>query len=151
MQLALIILRPKMSLVAHSNQLRADANFASFPSHASLKDVINAQFTPDLAYSFVRVLIGHGRGASYHTQVFGIQLAEIGNRLFCEAIVEVLLSRVIAHILERQHCQHYSLLDVGVWGRRRAPDIDDACQNQDQTSYLRYHHESLAAPKPGRR
>jgi hypothetical protein len=70
-QLTLVVLRPKMSLIADPNQLRADASFATFPTDASFQYVINTQFTPDLADGLVRVLINHRRGAGYDTQMLG--------------------------------------------------------------------------------
>ena len=49
LQITIVILCPKVSLVADPNQLDADAGFAPLPPHATLQDVVDVEFTANLA------------------------------------------------------------------------------------------------------
>ena len=64
----------------------------------------------DLGDSLVGVLIRHRRSASDNAQVLRAQLTQVGNCFFGQAVAEIFLRRIIAHVLERKNRQHDPLL-----------------------------------------
>src|SRR5216684_3252512 len=102
-------MRPRMSLVADADQLSGYAYAASVAPHRAFDDVINPQFPTDLPDPLGSALVLHRRGACDDAEPLWRQAAELGDDIVGETVGEILLFRVPAQILQRQHSQHNSV------------------------------------------
>jgi hypothetical protein len=102
-QLTLIALCPEVSLITDLDKLCADADPAASATHAAFYSVFNPQFPANLVNAFLGLLVLHHGGASNNAQPRRMQASKLSDQFFRHAIDEVLLPRVAAQILQRQH------------------------------------------------
>src|SRR5882672_2743829 len=105
-QLPVVILRPQMSLVLHSNQLGRDAHMCPLPPHAALKHIVHAQFPPNLRDRFIRLFVRHGRSPSDYPHLTRRHLSQSHDGFFTQTIAEIVLSWIAAQILEWKNGKH---------------------------------------------
>jgi hypothetical protein len=83
------------------DQLTANAQAVARLAHASLEDIAHPQFAPDLLYVHGAAFVGKARIARDHEQV--PEAPQGLDDVFHDAVREVFLIGVIAHVLEGQH------------------------------------------------
>ena len=93
--------RPKMQAAARVDQLRSDADPVAHPLHAALENVVHAEVPRDRRDIFILSLVGERGGASRHAQIR--HMRDRVQDLFGDAVAEVFVRRIAAHVNERQH------------------------------------------------
>src|SRR6266496_1654693 len=106
--LAVILSRPKVTLVFHLNKLGSDSHPVRFASHTALQDVLDLKFTADLVHWLPAVFVLHDGSARDHSQVIRIKISQLRDHLLREAVTEVVLAGVTGEVLEREHGHHDS-------------------------------------------
>ncbi len=96
------------------DQLAGDPHPAARPAHAALEHVAHAELAADLLHVDRPAAVGEARVARDHEQP--AQAGQLGGDVLDHAIGEVVLARVAAQVLERQHGDRRL---VGQRGRRR--------------------------------
>ena len=84
LQLPLVSMRPRMSLVADADQLSGYSYAASVAPHRTFDDVINPQFPADLADPLASALVLHRRSACDDAEPLWRQAAELGDDIVGE-------------------------------------------------------------------
>jgi len=105
-QLAVVVLRPQVDLILHSNQLSRDPNSLSIAPHAALKYVVHAQFLADSSYRFIRLLVCYGRGSCDHSHAMRRHLPQSHDGLLAQAIAKILLRRIATHVFKWKNREH---------------------------------------------
>src|SRR6266404_3768856 len=90
-----------MSAILAIYELAGDADFACGFSHAPFQHVANTELASDLSDVRGATLIGKARIARDHEQ--RLEVRKRGNNVLDDAVGEVLLLRIAAHVLEGQH------------------------------------------------
>src|SRR4051794_2451528 len=94
------------------NQLSGDANLAASFADAALKDISHAQFTAHLANVRRCPFVYEARVPGDHEEL--LRPRQRGDDVLDDAVGEVLLLRVAAHVLERQYSDRWL---IGKWQR----------------------------------
>ena len=92
---------PDMAAVFRVDKLARDADSGSSFSYTSLKNVTHSQLLADLLH-LDRFIFVSERGVSRDDEESG-NLRKIGNDILGNAVAEIFLLRVAAHIVERQN------------------------------------------------
>jgi hypothetical protein len=100
-QLAVVGFRPQVAVLHRVDQLRGDAHPVARFAHAALEDVVHIQLARDHRRAQLAALVGEGRGARGDANV--LHLHQHVEQLFGDAVGEVLVLGVRAHVDERQH------------------------------------------------
>src|SRR5689334_1218820 len=90
-----------MTAAAAINQLRRDAHARARLAHATFQNVADIQFTRDLGDVDMLSLVDEGVVARDDEQ--RRYLAEIGDDVLADAVAEILLLRIVAHVDEGQN------------------------------------------------
>jgi hypothetical protein len=106
-------------LISHLNELRGDADDATFPVNGALQQIVHAQFAANLRHAEPSVFVMHGRGASNDTQPLRVQISQSSDRFFGQAVTEILLIGITTQILEGKHRKH----DFSVRNLRVKPSL----------------------------
>lgn len=86
---------PRGGLVFHSDQLRGDPNPVVFAPDAAFQNVVNARLGPDLSDALAGALVRHAGSSSDHPHVLGSNAPKVADRLFRQAVAEVLLVGIV--------------------------------------------------------
>ena len=100
-QITIIALRPQVMPGDRIDKLGCDPDLITDLPDASLQDISHAQFTAHVLDLDRPVLVRERRISRDHGEA--TDLREIGDDIVRDAIGEVLLLRVVAHVRERQH------------------------------------------------
>src|SRR5262250_2735459 len=106
MNVSVVVASPEVSLVARLNESRRNSQAVSFAAHAAFKDVGGAQGAAYARDVLITFLEGHRRSARDDSEALRLQPPEARNHLLGQAVAEIILLRVAAQILERQHGQY---------------------------------------------
>src|SRR5262245_21374822 len=101
LQVAVIILRPDMIAIDRVDQLRGYPDAFAGSSHATLEYGGHAELVPDLSHVFLLAFKRKRRGACRHLQAF--DLCQSDEDLFGDAVAEVFIFRIGAHVDEGKH------------------------------------------------
>src|SRR4029077_5161888 len=88
------------------DKLGGDSQAVWSAANTALDHVLNREFSRDLVYPLIAVLVSHHRSAGDHAQLFGMQSTKLRNQLFRQAVSEVLLFRITGEIFQGQHGKH---------------------------------------------
>ena len=100
-ELAIITLRPEVVAVSHVDELRRDAKpVAGFP-HAALQHRVDLESASDLADVLVFFLERERGRARRHSEC--LHLAQGIDDLFRDAVAEVFVVRIVAHVHKSEH------------------------------------------------
>ena len=100
-KLAVEAIRPKMRTVRRFDELAGDAQTVAGLAHASFQDIAHTELAPNLAHVDRAALVGEGRVARDHEQRLAARQA--GDDVLDQAVDEVLLLGIAAHVLKGQH------------------------------------------------
>ena len=117
-QVAIVGLRPQVVAVGRANQLSADAQHLAALAHAALQHVGHPELAGDRADVFVLALERECRRAGDHPQVRAVRQAL--DQLLGQAVGEMLLVALLAHVGKRQHGDRLVLHRHGGLGWRHA-------------------------------
>ena len=101
LELAIEVIGPQMRPARSIDQLRGDADPLRRLAHAAFEHVTHTQLATDLLHIDGPALVGKARIARDHEQPPDV--AERGNDVLDDAVGEIVLLRIIAHVLERQN------------------------------------------------
>src|SRR5439155_1491438 len=100
-QLAVVGLAPQLLRGPWIDQARNDPHPRPGPTDASFEDRRHAELLRDRGNPLARLLVLHSRRAADHLQ--RRYLGQRGDDVVSDPVAEVLILRVVAHVLERQH------------------------------------------------
>src|SRR5215470_18480899 len=95
-----------MRLVLDADQLNGDADLVAIAADAAFENIVDIQFTTDLANILRGHLVGHGRRTSNHAQLTATQFTETHDHFFGEALGKILLRSISTQVLEGEDGQH---------------------------------------------
>ncbi len=110
-QVAVVALRPNMASGGDIVELHCDAHSVAAPAHAALNNVADAEFRRDLFHMDGFVFVHEGRVACDHEEP--AQLGQRGDYVLTDAVGEIFLLYVAAHVYEGEHG------DCGAIGQRQ--------------------------------
>src|SRR5213593_4095725 len=87
------------------DQLRRYSNEIALVSNAAFEQVIDRELAADLARAFRGSFEPHRRAPREHAELAGAEAPDLGDHFLGEAVAEVLLSWIVAHVRKRQHDQ----------------------------------------------
>ena len=97
----IVTLGPEMGAIIRFDQLRRDPHPARGFAHAAFEHVTHAEFAADLLDVDRLALVDEGRVAGDDEQPF--EPRQTGGDVLDQPVGEILLLRIAAHVLERQH------------------------------------------------
>src|SRR2546423_10474955 len=97
-----------MTAIFPVNELASNANTGAGLSHASFQNKVDAETLGDFRHVHMLALVGEGSVARHDKETR--HLRQISNDVFGNAVTEVFLFRVAAHVDERKNCDGRSLL-----------------------------------------
>ena len=100
-QLAIVCLGPELLVGGRIDQLRYDAQPRGGAPHAPLDDVGRSELRADLRDGLVTLLVAHDGGSRDGLEASNLR--ELRDDVLGDAIDEVLVFRIGAHVLEWQH------------------------------------------------
>src|SRR5580704_7760078 len=103
---ALVIRSPKMSLVVHLDELRADAYAVTFPAHAAFQHVVHTQLASDLMHVLVSCFVLHRGSSRDYPETLRISAPELRDHLFGQTVAQVLLAGIAAQVQKRKDGEH---------------------------------------------
>ena len=98
---AIVTLRPDVASCCDVVELRRDAHAVAVLTHAAFDDVANSEFLPDLLD--VDGLAFEGKRRVARDDEEPAQLGKGGDEVFADAVGEILLLRIVAHVDKGQH------------------------------------------------
>jgi hypothetical protein len=98
---AIVTLGPDMRAGRGIDELARNAQAIAGLANASFQNILHAKVSGDLADVGGLSLVGEARIAGDHEEP--PQLRQGGNDIFCDAVAEIILLRVSAHVLERKN------------------------------------------------
>ncbi len=107
LQLPVVSLRPQMIASRRFDQLRCDPQPLARFAHAAFQDMSHAELFPHQPKVLVLILKLKRRAAPGHIQVGYV--AQYVDDFFGDAVAEILLPGVAAHVDERQHRDRHAL------------------------------------------
>ncbi len=108
---AVVGLRPKVRLVANTDQLCGDAKALAGAPDAAFQDKFDAKLRANFRDVFLGAFVAHHRGAGNHTQFVGIGAAQPGDHFLGQTVSEVFVFDGDARkIVERKNGQARTLL-----------------------------------------
>ena len=116
-EFAVVTLGPEVRLILCLDELNSDAYTVRPASNAALDKIVRVQLSTDLLRSQIAAFVLCNRTAGYHGESIPIQLSDLGDHFFSQAIAEELLVGIAAQIFERQDSEDY--LALGMRGRAR--------------------------------
>src|SRR5262249_44957813 len=102
LEIAFKALRPEMYACRGIHELTGDAHPARGFAHASFEDVAHAELTPDLLHVDRPALVSETRVSRDHEEPSHAR--ERRDDLLDDAVCEIILLRVAAHVLEGKDC-----------------------------------------------
>src|SRR6188508_3184708 len=105
-----------MHLGAGVDELSCNPHATAVAADAALEEIVRRQLASDLAGAFRRALEEHRRRARDDAEPAGAQPANLRDHFFGQSVAEVFLSRVVAHVRERQNDESHGEV-VGYWLR----------------------------------
>ena len=112
-EIAVVALRPDVAAGGDVVELRRDAHAVAALAHAALDHIADAEFLGDLLHVDGLALVDERRVARDHEEP--AQLGQRGDDVLADAVGEILLLRIAAHVGEGKH------RDGGPVGQRQAP------------------------------
>ena len=112
-EFAIVLPRPKVRLVPQLNELRRDAHPARITPHAPFKNVLHPESTAYLVQRLLAVLVVHNRCPRDHPDMLRVQVSQLRDHLFRQAIAEVVLTVITGEIFKRKNRQHQSPVRYG--------------------------------------
>src|SRR6266436_4896272 len=110
-----------MSLFCSLDQLGGNAHAVSTAPNAPLQQIAHTQFPGNLRGSLLGVFVSYSRGSCDHSELGGLELAELGNHFLRKTIGKVILVRVPAQIYKGKDRQHGSLRRGVAWWPEMTP------------------------------
>ena len=102
-----------MYTVCRFDELADDAQTVAGLAHASFQDIAYAELAPNLTHVDRSPFVGEGRVARDHEQ--GLAARQAGDDFLDQAVDEILLLGIAAHVLKGQHGNRWFV------GQRRRP------------------------------
>src|SRR5260370_2589943 len=96
-----VVIRPEMAAAAGIHQLSGYPRVVTGLAHAALQYVRHSQIATDVLHVCCFAFVGEGRGASDDQQIR--EPGESSNKVVGDAIAEIFLVAVAAHVGEGQH------------------------------------------------
>ena len=143
--LAVVAFGPVVAAGRGVDKLRADAQSRAGAAYAAFEHVTHAELARDLFHVDRAVLVDEGRVAGDHEQP--VDAGEPGDQILGQAVGEMLLIRVAAQIVERQH-RNGRLVRQRKHGRRRGRRLADWRRFSDEAVTAAV--QRLDIPRPPR-
>src|SRR5262249_33589270 len=127
------MLGPQMCAIRCIDELRGDAHPIRSPAYASFEEIAHAQFAADLLHVERSTFVGAAVIPVDDEQPS--EAAQCRDNVFDNAVGEILLLRIVAHVLEWQNSDR-RLIGKGRAGRsiRQAYDPIAPARNGDETT-----------------
>lgn len=125
---SVVAVRPLLVAAGCLDQLHVDADLIAGATHAALDHVADAEGARGLRNVDGAVAVAEGRVARDHRQA--VDLRQVGHQVFGDAVGEIELLRIVAHVLERQHQDR----------SRRSVDRIARCRSREQPDRQRDGH-----------
>ena len=106
-QITVVTLRPNVVAGLGVDELRGHANPLAAPAHAAFQHVAHAEFAPDLLHVDRIALVGEAGIAGDDEQ--RTAAGQFGDDVVGDAVREILLLRVAAHVGEGEHGDRWSV------------------------------------------
>ena len=116
-KLAVVILGPEMRSAVGNDELRSDPHATAHLSHAPFQNMADLEFARDSRHIDVLALVHKGTVAGNDRQ--RRDLAQVGNDVLGDAVAEVFLFGIAAHVGERKHADRDARRARRRSGRRR--------------------------------
>jgi hypothetical protein len=127
-ELPVVTLGPEVRLSLFLDELNGDAHAVSPATNTALDKVVRVQLSTDLFRRQIAAFVFRNSTVGYYSESIPIELADLGNHFFSQAITEELLVGIATQVLEGQDSEHY--LALGKCGRPRcslpAPNRQEA-------------------------
>src|SRR5205823_6442939 len=81
------------------------SNEIALVANAAFEQIIHRELAANLARALRGAFEPHRRAPRQHAELAGAEAPDLGDHLLGEAVAEVLLSWIVAHVRERQHHQ----------------------------------------------
>lgn len=121
MTFAVVTLGPEGCLILCLDELNGDAYTVRPATNAALDKIVRVQLFTDLLRRQIAAFVLCNRTAGYHGELTPIQLADLGDHFFRQAVTEELLVGIAAQVLERQDSKDYLAMGMCGWVRCSTP------------------------------
>src|SRR6185295_18312575 len=99
----LVRLAPDLRLVEYLHEAHGNPESIAVSTHSAFHHVVDPKFPPNLCKPRTAIPVAHNGGAPDHSQTVGLQGAELGDELVCQAVDHGVIVRILRNVFEREY------------------------------------------------